>query len=238
MAQVSIIIPAYNEEKRLPATLQKISAFIKKKKLKAEIIVVDDGSTDNTSGAALAFKGAKIRVIKNPGNMGKGYSVKNGAMGASGDIILFTDADLSTPIKHLEEFIAFHKKGYDVVIASRDLVESKVMVPQSHLREFGGKFFNLMVRVVTGLMVHDTQCGFKSFTKKAAGIIFPRQTIFNFGFDVELLYIASRRGLSIKESAVEWYNDSATKVKFLRDSVKMFAELFIIRFNGAGGRYN
>ena len=238
MAQISIIIPAYNEEKRLPATLQKISIFIKKMKLKAEIIVVDDGSTDNTAGAALCFKGAKVRVIKNPRNMGKGYSVKNGAMNSSGDIILFTDADLSTPIKHLEEFIAFHKKGYDVVIASRDLVESKVMVPQSPLREFGGKFFNLMVRAVTGLMVHDTQCGFKSFTKKAAGIIFPRQTIFNFGFDVELLYIANHRGLSIKESAVEWYNDSATKVKFLRDSVKMFAELFIIRFNGAGGRYN
>jgi len=238
VAHISIIIPAFNEEKRLPGTLKRISDFIKKKKFKAEIIVVDDGSTDATAAVAAKFAGAKVRVIKNGKNMGKGYSVRNGAENCSGEIILFTDADLSTPIKHLEEFIAFHKQGYDVVIASRDLVESKVMVPQGHFREFGGKLFNLMVRAVTGLMVHDTQCGFKSFTKKAAAAIFPRQTIFNFGFDVELLYIAQRRKLSIKEAAVEWSNDSATKVKFLRYSVKMFVELFVIRFNGAGGRYN
>jgi dolichyl-phosphate beta-glucosyltransferase len=238
LAQISIIIPAFNEEKRLPGTLKKISDFIKKKRLKAEIIVVDDGSTDATAAVAAKFTGTRVRVIKNGKNMGKGYSVRNGAVNCSGEIILFTDADLSTPIKHLEEFISFHKQGYDVVIASRDLVESKVFVPQSHFREFGGKFFNLMVRAVTGLMVHDTQCGFKSFTKKAASLIFPRQTIFNFGFDVELLYIAERQKLSIKESAVEWSNDSATKVKFLRDSIKMFIELFVIRLNGAGGRYN
>ncbi len=238
MVKISIIIPAYNEEKRLPATLEKISGFIKQKKLNAEIIVVDDGSTDRTVEAASGFSGARVRVIKNPKNMGKGYSVRNGALNCAGEIILFTDADLSTPIKHLEEFIEFHRQGYDVVAASRDLVESKVMVPQSNLREFGGKFFNFMVRAVTGLMVHDTQCGFKSFTKKAAGIIFPRQTITNFGFDVELLYIANLHGLSIKESAVEWYNNSASKVNFFSDSLKMFAELFIIRLNGNRGRYN
>lgn len=237
MALVSIIIPAYNEEKRLPDTLRKILKFISSKRISAEIIVVDDGSRDNTSGIVSAMKNPKVRLVKNPKNMGKGFSVQNGIKNAKGDVLLFTDADLSTPIKHITEFLAYHKEGYDVVIASRDLVESKVIVPQSHFREFGGKVFNLMVRIVTGLPVHDTQCGFKSFTKKAAKAIFSRQTIPGFGFDAEILFIAYSLKLQIKESAVEWYNDPGTKVSFFRDSIRMFAELFKIRLNGIRGRY-
>ena len=237
MALVSIIIPAYNEEKRIPDTLRKILKFVSSKKINSEIIVVDDGSTDNTAAVVAAIKNPKIRIIKNPKNMGKGYSVQNGVRNAKGGIVLFTDADLSTPIKHLSEFIAYHKEGYEVVIASRDLVESKVMVPQSHFRELGGKIFNIMVRVVTGLPIHDTQCGFKSFSKKAAKMIFSRQTIPGFGFDAEILFIAYSLKLQIKESAVEWYNDPGTKVNFFRDSIRMFAELFKIRLNGIRGLY-
>ena len=237
MALISIVIPAYNEEKRLPDTLRKVLKFISSKKLKAEIIVVDDGSSDNTASVAASLKNPKIKVVKNPKNMGKGFSVQNGVKHSKGDIILFTDADMSTPIKHLEEFLQYHKEGFEVVIASRDLVESRVMVPQSQFRELGGKIFNLMVRIVTGLPVHDTQCGFKSFTKKAANLIFPRQTIPGFGFDVEILFIAYNHKLPIKESAVEWYNAPGTKVSFLKDSVRMFAELFKIRMNGIKGRY-
>ncbi len=237
MALISIVIPAYNEEKRLPDTLRKIHKFISSKKLKAEIIVVDDGSSDNTAAVASSLKNSKVRLVKNPKNMGKGFSVKNGVNSAKGDIILFTDADLSTPIKHLAEFIQYHKEGYEVVLASRDLVESRVMVPQSQFREFGGKIFNLMVRIVTGLPIHDTQCGFKSFTKKAANLIFPRQTIPRFGFDVEILFIAYCNKLAIKESAVDWYNAPGTKVSFFKDSIRMFMELFKIRMNGIKGKY-
>jgi glycosyltransferase involved in cell wall biosynthesis len=237
MPSVSIIIPAYNEEKRLPDTLKKIIKFITAKKIKAEILVVDDGSKDNTVLAAQSIKNSRIKIIKNPRNMGKGYSVYNGVNNAKGDIILFTDADLSTPIKHLEEFLQYHKEGYEVVIASRDLLESRVIVPQNHLREFGGKFFNFMVRIITAIPVHDTQCGFKSFTKKAADVIFKRQTIFDFGFDVEILYIALLHKLSVKEAAVEWYNAPGTKVSFLQDSTRMLTELFKIKFNGYSGKY-
>ena len=237
MALVSIIIPAYNEEKRLPDTLRKILKFISSKKISAEIIVVDDGSRDNTAGIVSALKNPKVRLIQNHKNMGKGFSVQNGVKNAKGSILLFTDADLSTPIKHITEFLAYHKEDFDVVIASRDLVESKVVVPQSHFREFGGKVFNLMVRIVTGLPVHDTQCDFKSFTKKAAKAIFSRQTIPGFGFDAEILFIAYSLKLQIKESAVEWYNDPGTKVNFFRDSIRMFAELFKIRLNGIRGLY-
>lgn len=237
MALVSIVIPAYNEEKRLPGTLREIIKFITSKKIKAEIIVVDDGSRDATAAVVTGLKNRLIRLIKNPHNMGKGFSVKTGVENAKGDIILFTDADLSTPIKHLSEFILYHKEGYEVVIASRDLVESKVMVPQSRFRELGGKIFNIMVRMVTGLPIHDTQCGFKSFTKKAAKLIFSKQTLPGFGFDVEILFIAHNNKISIKESAVEWYNAPGTKVSFLKDSIRMFAELFKIRMNGINGIY-
>ncbi|MCE5301388.1 MAG: glycosyltransferase family 2 protein [Spirochaetia bacterium] len=237
MVLVSIIIPAYNEEKRIPATLAMIGKFIKNRHIRAEVIVVDDGSTDNTIAEVKSCAAVEARVIKNPHNMGKGASVREGVLSANGDLILFTDADLSTPIKHLEEFIELHERGYDVIVASRDLVDSKVMVPQSNFRELSGKIFNFMVRAVTGLPVHDTQCGFKSFTRRAARTVFPRQTVKGFGFDVEVLYIARLHKLSIHEAPVEWYNDSATKVHFLRDSLRMFLELFKIRMNGVSGKY-
>lgn len=234
MALVSIIIPAYNEEKRLPATILKIKKYVSKNRIPSEIIVVDDGSTDST--AAVAQK-QKVRLILNGKNRGKGYSIANGIKKARGSVMLFTDADLSTPITFLSGFLKQHKAGADVVVASRDIPGSNVKVPQNALRETGGKIFNLFVRAVTWLPIHDTQCGFKSFTRKAAKTVFSRQTINGFGFDVEILFIAKKHGLKTVEFPVDWYNSPATKVSFLRDSTRMFMELFKVRMNDLRGLY-
>lgn len=234
MPLVSIIIPAFNEEKRLPATIVKIKKYVSKNRISSEIIVVDDGSSDATAAAA---KKLKVRLVSNVKNRGKGFSIANGVKNAKGAIILFTDADLSTPISFLSDFLKQHKAGADIVVASRDIKGSRVKVAQNVLRETGGKIFNLFVRAVTWLPIHDTQCGFKSFTKKAAKTVFFRRTINGFGFDVEILYIAKKHGLKITEYPVEWSNSPATKVSFLRDSTRMFAELFKIRFNDIKGLY-
>ncbi len=234
MKKISVVIPAYNEEKRLPGTLKKIKNFFKTNKIKNEIIVVDDGSTDNTVSVAKKYK---IKILKNEKNSGKGYSVKRGVFSAKGDIILFTDADLSTPIEFLKHFINEHNSGFDVVIASRALSGSEVKIPQPPLRELSGKIFNIFVRLITWLPIHDTQCGFKSFTQNAAKKIFSRLTIWGFGFDVESLYIAKKSGFKISEYPVTWYNSNATKVDFFKDSTRMFFELFKIRFNDIRGLY-
>lgn len=234
MKTISIIIPAYNEEKRLPETIAKIRKYLSKNRIPSEIIVVDDGSTD---GTAAAVKKLKTKLISNGKNRGKGASVARGVEKAKGAITLFTDADLSTPITFLKDFIRQHENGAGIVVASRDIKGAKVKVPQNFLREAGGKIFNIFVRLVTGLPIHDTQCGFKSFTKEAAKKVFSRQTINGFGFDVEILYIAKKHGLKITEYPVTWFNSPATKVNFLRDSTRMFAELFKIRLNDFLGKY-
>lgn len=234
MNKVSIIIPTYNEEKRLPATLFKIKKFLKKSRIKNEIIVVDDGSTDNTVSVA---KKHKVKILKNGRNFGKGYSIKHGVLKAKGDVILFTDADLSTPIKFLKNFLNKHNSGFDVVIASRGLQDSKIKIPQPFLREVSGKIFNILVRLITWLPLKDTQCGFKSFKADAAKKIFKKLTIHGFGFDVETLFIAKKFNFKIIEYPVDWYNSNATKVNFFKDSARMFIELFKIRFNDLKGLY-
>jgi len=234
MKKVSIIIPAYNEEKRLPATLLKIKKFLKKNKIKSEIIVIDDGSIDNTVSIAKKYG---VKVLKNGKNVGKGYSVKRGIFAAKGDVILFTDADLSTPIEFLKDFMNEHASGFDVVIASRALNRSIIKVRQPLPRELSGKVFNLLVRLITRLPLNDTQCGFKSFKKDAAKKIFSNLTINGFGFDVEALYIAKKHNFKIIEYPVYWYNSNATKVNFFKDSMRMFFELFKIRLNDLKGLY-
>lgn len=237
MRLLSIIIPAYNEEKRLPKTLKLIGAYLKKRRIKNEIIVVDDGSTDATVKAASSVRGIKVRVLKNRVNSGKGFSINHGMLKARGDVLLFTDADLSTPVHFFDDFKKLHAAGIDIVIASRAVKGAVKKVKQPLYRDLMGRFFNVLVKLITGLGLNDTQCGFKSYTKKAAKAIFSRQTIFDFGFDAEVLYIAKIHGFKIKESPVDWYDSPATKVKAVRDSVRMLLGLFRVRWNDMIGKY-
>jgi glycosyltransferase involved in cell wall biosynthesis len=240
---ISIVIPAYNEEQRLPASLDKIVAFLKEKNYKSEIIVVDDGSSDKTLEVVKDYSThnhsvAKIRIIQNPRNMGKGYSVRNGMLQAAGRLILFTDADLSAPIEEAPKLIDPILRGEcDVAIGSRGLKESVIPVRQPILRELSGRIFNLFVRAISGLKIKDTQCGFKAFRREAAAEAFTWQTIYGFGFDVEVLYIAQQRGWRIREVPVVWRNVLGTKVRVLSDSWVMFWDLFKIRLNHLQRKY-
>lgn len=226
---VSIVIPAFNEEKRLASTLSRIKLYLDSRGGKHEVIVVDDGSTDKTAQVAEEFRGLSLRVLKNEKNSGKGYSINRGMLEAGGDIVLFTDADMSTPIEFFDHFIKHHENGYDIVIASRAIDRSLIKKKQPFFREIMGRIFNLCVRLITGLQIKDTQCGFKSFKRRAVREIYPKQTIYDFGFDVEILYVAKMSGFKIMETPVEWYDSPATKVNALKDSFMMFIGLIRVR---------
>jgi dolichyl-phosphate beta-glucosyltransferase len=237
--RLSIVIPAFNEEQRLPATLEKIANYIREKRPDTEVIVVDDGSTDKTAAVAegCAGKIGHLRVVSNGRNRGKGFSVRHGSLEAKGDIILFTDADLSAPIDEGEKLLAaLH--SHDVAIGSRAVDRTLIEVHESAFREFAGIIFNKIVRVILRLPFVDTQCGFKAFRRERCLIIFEQQTIEGFGFDPELLYLARHHGLSIVEVPVRWAHSPATKVNMMRDSVQMFLDVFIIRWNSLRGRYH
>jgi glycosyltransferase involved in cell wall biosynthesis len=236
--QLSIIIPSYNEELRLPATLDKIASYIQSSGRNTEVIVVDDGSRDRTAQVAESYRGkfANFRVLSNGVNRGKGYSVRHGSMEAQGDVILFTDADLSAPIEEADKLLAA-LKDHDVAIGSRAMDRGLIEVHESPFREFAGIVFNTIVRVILRLPFVDTQCGFKAFRRAPSRIIFEQQTIERFGFDPELLYLARHHGLSTIEVPVRWSHSPATKVNMLRDSVQMFVDVFIIRWNALRGQY-
>ena len=235
---LSIIIPAYNEELRLPDTLDKIAAFLQGEPTSAEVVVVDDGSSDRTVAVAEAFRGKlpQLRVISNGTNRGKGYSVRNGSLQARGRVALFTDADLSAPIEESRKLIEA-LKTHDVAIGSRAMDRGLIGVHESLFREFAGIVFNKIVRFILWLPFVDTQCGFKAFRMERCRILFEQQTIERFGFDPELLYLARHHGLSIVEVPVRWSHSPATKVSMMRDSVQMFLDVFIIRWNSLKGRY-
>jgi glycosyltransferase involved in cell wall biosynthesis len=234
----SIVIPAYNEERRLPRALQQIHEYLKVRSSAAEVIVVDDGSSDGTAALVKAaqneFPG--LRLVSNGRNRGKGYSVRHGLLEARGRIVLFTDADLSAPIEEADKLIAALKDA-DVAIGSRGVDRSLIQVHQSHARELAGIIFNYLVRLVTGLSFVDTQCGFKAFVREPTRIVFEQQRIERFGFDPEILFLAKRHGLRSVEIPVRWAHDPQTKVHMLRDSLRMFGELFQIRWNWLVGRY-
>jgi dolichyl-phosphate beta-glucosyltransferase len=236
--ELSIIIPSYNEEQRLPATLEKIADYVHAHRPSTEIIVVDDGSTDGTVAVAESFHGklGNLRVLSNGANRGKGFSVKRGSLQAIGNVILFTDADLSAPIEEAEKLLAA-LRDHDVSIGSRAMDRSLISTHQSVFRELAGILFNKIVRTILRLPFVDTQCGFKAFRRERCRIIFEQQTIERFGFDPELLYLARHHGLSIAEVPVRWANSPATKVSMLRDSSQMFVDVFVIRWNGLMGRY-
>jgi glycosyltransferase involved in cell wall biosynthesis len=235
---LAIVIPSYNEELRLPATLERIAAFLPAVGLHTEILVVDDGSKDKTAEVAESFRHrfASLRVVSNGTNRGKGYSVRHGMLEARARSVLFTDADLSAPIEEAPKLLEA-LKTYDVAIGSRALDRSLIAVHESRFREFAGIVFNTIVRVILRLPFVDTQCGFKAFRRENCTILFQQQRIERFGFDPELLYLARHHGLKTVEIPVRWAHSPATKVNMLRDSIQMFLDVFVIRWNALRGRY-
>src|SRR6201993_2617042 len=236
--KLSIVVPAFNEEKRLPTTLERIASYINASGRSTEVIVVDDGSADDTIRVADSFRGKipNLRVVSNGRNRGKGYSVRHGFMESRGEIVLFTDADLSAPIEEADKLLA-KMDGYDVAIGSRAVNRELIEVHESKFREFAGIIFNKIVRIILWLPFVDTQCGFKAFRRERCAIIFEQQRIERFGFDPELLYLARHHGLRAVEIPVRWGHSPATKVSMLHDSIQMFLDVFTIRWNSLRGRY-
>jgi glycosyltransferase involved in cell wall biosynthesis len=237
---LSILIPAFNEERRLPKALDRIGAYLNARSLRSEVIVVDDGSSDATPKLVEAYreKYPHLRLISNGRNRGKGFSVRHGVLEARGEIVLFTDADLSTPIEEADKLlVALREKGYDAAIGSRAVDRSLIEVHQSAFREQAGILFNHLVRRIAGIEFSDTQCGFKAFRRERARIIFEQQRIERFGFDPEILFLAKRHGLHVAEIPVRWSHDSATKVNVVADGMAMFLDLLAIRWNALWGCY-
>jgi len=241
LASISIVIPAYNEGRRLGASLETVLRYLGRGPFEArEVVVVDDGSTDDTVAVVEGLRAAhpEVRLLRNPGNRGKGYSVRHGMLEAAGDWVLFSDADLSAPIEELDKLLAAVAGSQAAVaIGSRALDRSLIAVHQSWFRENAGRIFNLLVRLIAGLPFQDTQCGFKLFQRQAAREIFRRQRIERFGFDVEALYIARKLGFNSVEVPVRWSHSEGTKVRMLRDSLNMFLDLVRIRWNDLRGLY-
>lgn len=236
---ISLIIPAYKEATRIGPSLEKIFAYFSTKDYDVEVIVVDDGSPDNTAEiiqsefARLSPTASRVfpRLIELRSNDGKGAAVQKGMLEAAGKIVIFTDADLSTPIHEVEKVIAgIEREGFDVVVGSRALEGRQlVKVHQPWYRELMGRFFNVLVQLFVFKGIKDTQCGFKGFTREATQKLFGAQKIMGFSFDVEILYLAKKFGYKVKEVAVEWYNDERTTVGALSDSSKMFLQILQIR---------
>ena len=236
---LSVIIPSYNEEKRLPRTLREINDYLSRQNFDYEIIVVSDGSTDRTCEVVESLKSEikNLKIICEKINRGKGYGVKIGMLNAKGKFRLFTDADNSTPISEIEKFWPEFEKGADIVIASRDLKGAILDPPQTLFRRFVGEVFKYLRKIIVGLWeIQDTQCGFKCFKGEAAEKIFPKCKIERFAFDPEVLLIAKKMGFKIKEVPVYWKNDLQSKVKF-KSMVKMLIDLFKIRINLLKGKY-
>jgi len=235
----SIVIPAYNESARIPATLQSVVDCIRQRGWSAEVVVVNDGSSDSTADVVRAFAAAnpEVRLLENPGNRGKGYSVRSGMLQAHGEVVLFSDADLSAPIEEADGLFNAIAAGADIAIGSRWLETKRQTIRQPFYRQFFGRCFNGVTRFVMGLKFADTQCGFKAFTRAAAQTVFQLQTIERWGFDPEILFIALKRGYRIQEVAVSWAHDERTRMSYLKDGIKMLEEIAIVRWNALLGRY-
>ena len=239
MPELSIVVPAYNEAARLPSTLLKLAEYCRQHG-SVEVLVVDDGSRDQTAALVAEFARAhpQFRLLKNPGNRGKGYSVRHGMLEAEGEWILFSDADLSSPIEGAAKlFDAARREQAPGAIGSRALDRSLVGVHQAPLREWSGRLFNVIMRLVTGLPFRDTQCGFKLYRRDAARSIFSRQQLEGFGFDVEDLFIARKLGLRVVEVPVVWNNVEGTKVGAL-SGARAFWDLALVHWSNLRGRYD
>lgn len=239
--RLSVIIPAYNEEVRLPEYLHRILAYLERvyQKGECEIIVVDDGSSDTTAAVASSVDNGSglIRVIRLERNRGKGYAVRTGMLEARGTLRIFADADGATPFEEIEKLLRVVDGGGDIAVASRALKDESRTVLSSPLRRFLGNTFNIMVRTLAVPGIYDTQCGFKLFRGDVAEVLFTEQSIPRFGFDVEVLFLARKYGFRISEVPVNWNNMSGSKVNVVRDSVRMFRDLLVTRLKWVAGRY-
>lgn len=235
----SIVIPAYNEEIRIEATLDRVLEYVYAQKWDAEILVVNDGSRDATRDIILRYAAAHpmLRLVDNPGNHGKGFSVRNGVLHSKGEWIVFTDADMASPIEESAKLLAALERGADVAIGSRWLDPSLQTRKQPFYRRILGRIFNLALRVILGMKYRDTQCGFKAFRRTAAQAIFPLQIIERWGFDPEIVFVARRLGFRVDEVAVKWAHQENTKISPIKDGLRMFTELLKIRGYALMGRY-
>lgn len=236
----SIVIPAYNESERIRTSLDRVLAHIGERGWNAEVLVVNDGSTDNTAQIVqeYAAEHPALRLLENPGNHGKGYSVRHGMLQATGEVLLFSDADLSSPIEEADKLFAALAEGGDVAMGSRWLRTELQTQRQPLHRQLFGRIFNLALRIILGLQYRDTQCGFKAFTRRATNLIFPLQHIERWGFDPEILFLARKFGLKVQEIPVKWAHREGTRIDPLRDGLRMFVEILTIRWYSLTGKYD
>ena len=237
---ISIIIPAYNESARIGKALDEVLRCVHERDWQAEILVVDDGSTDRTAAIVhqMAELHPEVRLLSNPENRGKGFSVRQGVLQAVGDIVMFTDADLSAPMEEAERLFEALRQGADIAIGSRWLERKRQILKQPLYRQFFGRCFNAITRLVMGLPFADTQCGFKALHRPVAQTIFQLQRIERWGFDPELLFIALKRGYTVREVPVTWGHDERSRLSYLKDGVKMLEEIAYIRWEAFAGAYD
>lgn len=239
MKKLSVILPSYNEAERIESTLRELNTYLQKQSYESEIIVVNDGSKDKTSEVVkhISQEIKNLVFLDNSENHGKGWVVKQGMLKATGDIRVFMDADNSTKINEIEKFIPYFNEGYDWVIGSRRISGSVIAVHQPWFRDFLGGVFRTIVHTLVPIHVTDSQCGFKACTAEAANSIFPKQTIFRWAFDVEILALVRKSKQKIKEAPVTWVNDSQSHVK-LSGMINMLLEVLTIRWNLWTGKYH
>jgi dolichyl-phosphate beta-glucosyltransferase len=233
------VIPAFNESARLGPTLDRILKFVCRQSWDVEVIVVDDGSRDNTANLVQEYarRSPLVRLVQNEGNRGKGYSVRNGVLHAQGSIILFTDADLSSPIEEAPKLVAALEQGADVAIGSRWVRSDLQRQRQSLARQVMGRTFNLLLRALLSLDFKDTQCGFKAFRRTAAIALFSLQRTEGWGFDPEILFLANRLGFTVAEIPVVWAHDEGSRIRPVVDGMKMVWEMWKIRWAALSGLY-
>jgi len=238
--RLSIVIPAYNESARIEATLERVMSCVETQGWDAEVLVVDDGSRDATPQIIQRWmtRYPRLHLVQNEGNRGKGYSVRNGLLQASGDVVMFTDADLSAPMEEAERLLAAIADGADVAIGSRWMDKTRQTIHQPMYRRFFGRCFNWVTRTVMGLPFKDTQCGFKAFKRPAAQIIFRLQRIERWGFDPEIRFLARKFGFHIEEVPVRWGHAGGTRIHPVIDGARMFQEMLRIRWYDLTGKYD
>jgi dolichyl-phosphate beta-glucosyltransferase len=237
---ISIVIPAYNESARIGKALDEVLRCVHQRDWHAEILVVNDGSADRTAAIVQEYVTAhpEVRLLNNTKNRGKGFSVRHGVLNAVGEIVMFTDADLSAPMEEAERLFEALRQGADIAIGSRWLERKRQTLKQPLYRQVFGRCFNAITRLVMGLPFADTQCGFKAFRRPVAQTIFQLQRIERWGFDPELLFIALKRGYKIQEVPVTWGHDERSRLSYLKDGIKMLEDIAYIRWEAFAGAYD